>query len=409
MAPADAQPWHPNVRSVWSIIILAIAILSGLYFNDQIPLIHGFGRSYQAKKHPLRWRCSQITHPFMEGCEHIWLDHAGRNLYGACTNASSSEDWNPSGRPDGAWAKSRRDHLAVLAIDPSGQANEYQVQKLEIRDKSHKDINLHGFDARYVNGRLRFWVANHLPAMDTATGKVLDVQTHSSIEIFDLDPTSNELMHVKSIASNALDSPNSVAVDLTGEEFLVINGCRTKLGPFRGGPFQFGSESIAYCRTDIGSCETIALEGVERANSVVTGRDGLFYVSMSSMGTLAVYEISNGKPNRADILSLDHALDHLSVDARGNIIVTAFSDVIELQKASMNPQASVAAGTVLMLQKKGGRSGSFQGQEYLLHTVLEDRAGKLISTTQTAVHDAQSDRLFLAGVFSPGVSICEKR
>ncbi|KAJ5433037.1 uncharacterized protein N7458_012193 [Penicillium daleae] len=394
----------------WSTIVLLVAIVFGFFFNDRLSLFLSSNRSAQPKDSSIWWwRCSQIHHPFMEGCEHIWLDHRDRKLYGACTNATFPKDWNPGGAATTTWARSRRDHIAVLELDPAGRENEYRIQRLDIPDNLQKELNLHGFDARRVGNRLRFWLTNHTPVLDSTTGKALDVPTESSIEVFDLDPKSGKLVHVKCISSEALDSPNNLAVDQDGKGFLVINGGRTKLGPFRGGPFQFGSSSISYCRTDTGLCRTVASQGFDLANSIAMGHDGLAYISMSSTGTLAVYKMAENELTQIDALSLGSALDHLSVDAQGNILITAFTDPVELQEASTNPRASVTAGTVLMVQKKNGRSKKSDEEQYILQPMLEDEAAKLMSTTSTAVHDVQSDRIFLAGVFSPGISICEKR
>ncbi|CEJ58644.1 hypothetical protein PMG11_07294 [Penicillium brasilianum] len=393
----------------WGTIVLLIAIVLRVFFNDRLPLFLSFDRSARPKESSIWWwRCSQIHHPFMEGCEHIWLDHRDRKLYGACTNATSPKDWNPGGDAATTWARSRRDHIAVLELDPAGR-DEYRIQRLDIPNNFHQNLNLHGFDARRIGNRIRFWLTNHTPVLDSITGKALDVQTESSIEIFDLNPKSGKLVHVKSILSEALDSPNNLAVDPDGKGFLVINGGRTKLGPFRGGPFQFGSSSISYCRTDTGLCRTVASQGFDLANSIAMGHDGLAYISMSSTGTLAVYKMTGNELTQIDALSLGSALDHLSVDARGNILITAFTDPVELQEASTNPQASVTAGTVLMVQKKNGRSQKSDEEQYVLLPMIEDEAAKLMSTTTTAVHDVQSDRIFLAGVFSSGISICQKR
>lgn len=393
----------------WSTIALVIAIVFGFYFNGRVSSFLNFDRSAQSKDSSIWWwRCSQVHHPFMEGCEHIWLDQRDRKLYGACTNATSPKDWNPGGAAT-TWARSRRDHIAVLELDSSGRENEYRIQRLDIPDNFHRELNLHGFDARRIGNKLRFWLTNHTPVLDPMTGKALDVRTESSVEVFDLDPKSGKLVHIKSISSEALDSPNSLAVDKDGKGFLVINGGRTKLGPFRSGPFQFGSSSISYCRTDTGICRTVASQGFDLANSIAIGHDGFAYISMSSTGTLAVYKMAGNELTQIDALSLGSALDHLSVDARGNILITAFTDPVELQEASTNPQASVTAGTVLMVQKKNDRSKKSDEEQYVLQPMIEDEAAKLMSTTTTAVHDVHSDRIFLAGVFSPGISICEKR
>lgn len=345
----------------------------------------------------------------MEACEHIWLDDQDRKLYGVCTNATSPMDWNPGGGPVTAWARSRRDHIAVLELDHLGRKDEYTIQQLDISGSFPRDLNLHGFDARRVGNRLRFWLTNHTPALDPTTGKVLDVQTESSVEVFDLDRRNGKLVYVKSISSPALDSPNSLALDKDGTGFLVINGGRTKLGPFRGGPFQFGSSSISYCQTETGLCRTVASQGFDLANSIAIGHDGLAYISMSSTGTLAVYKMAENELVHINSLSLGSALDRLSVNAHGNILITAFTDPVELQEASTNPLASVTAGTVFMVSRKNARPKNSDGVEYIFQPMLKDEDAKLMSTTTTAVYDVQSKRIFLAGVFSPSISICEKR
>ena len=158
-----------------------------------------------------------------------------------------------------------------------------------------------------------------------------------------------------------------------------------------------------------GCVGTVASQGFDLANSIAMGHDGLAYISMSSTGKLAVYKMAENELIHINSLSLGSALDRLSVDAQGNILITAFTDPVELQEASTNPLASVTAGTVLMVSRKNARSKNSDGEEYIFQPMLEDEAAKLISTTTTAVHDVRSKRIFLAGVFSPGISICEKR
>lgn len=190
MATRGDQPRRRRLgRLPWSTIVLVIAIIFGFFFNDQFAQFLRFDRSAQPKDSSIWWwRCSQVHHPFMEGCEHIWLDDRDRKLYGTCTNATSPKDWNPGGGPATTCARSRRDHIAVLELDHSGRKNEYTIQRLDIPESLPRTLNLHGFDARRVGNRLRFWLTNHTPALDPMTGKALDTQTESSIEVLDLDP-----------------------------------------------------------------------------------------------------------------------------------------------------------------------------------------------------------------------------
>ncbi|KAJ5098519.1 hypothetical protein N7532_005520 [Penicillium argentinense] len=65
-----------------------------------------------------------------------------------------------------------------------------------------------------------------------------------------------------------------------------------------------------------------------------------------------------------------------------------------LHEASSNPEAFVTGGTS-------------EEQGYQAFYLIHDETGELMPTTIVAVHDVRTDRLFLAGVFSRGISICK--
>ncbi|KAJ5160513.1 calcium-dependent phosphotriesterase [Penicillium canariense] len=399
-----------NLRSLfWATAVLITGIAYRIYLHDAFSLIFGFGRVIQPIG-DFPWDCKRIHHPLLEGCEDIWLDYNNRKLYGACTSVTSRTGWNPGGNLYNLSARSRTDHISVLNIDEPGPDGLYGLHQLKIDYAG--DLDLHGFDVHQVGDRQRFWLINHRPPVDPATGEPLDptkVGANSTIEIFDLDAPSNTLVHVKTIASEALVSPNNLAVDRDGLGFLVANDHNTKVGMFRDLGMIFGDGSLAYCRSDTGKCNLVATEGCSFPNGVVRGRDGLFYVFHSSAGVITVHKSTENGIIEIEKIPLHVPADNLSVDKEGNIVVAAIPHPYGFMRAADDPYNRVAAAGVLMVRKQDQRNDQSGRGNYEVIKVIEDRDAEFLPTSTVAVHDSQTHRLFLAGGFSPFLSICQRR
>ncbi|SRR6266536_5064769 len=91
-----------------------------------------------------------------------------------------------------------------------------------LRDLAQVDVL--SVDIEILEDRLRFWMVNHRPPVDSA-GKILQdatrVGANSTIEIFDHTRGSSNLEHVKTISSNSIISPNSLAPVCSYTEFLL--------------------------------------------------------------------------------------------------------------------------------------------------------------------------------------------
>ena len=92
----------------------------------------------------------------------------------------------------------------------------------------NRELYLHGFDVEIVNDtQLRFRMINHQPPVEEKCDSKTLANAYrrganSTIEIFDLVRGGIEMQHVKSIANEAVDTPNNLAV--TGHDgFLVTN------------------------------------------------------------------------------------------------------------------------------------------------------------------------------------------
>ena len=393
----------------WATVVLVLAIAYRIYLHDAVALIFGFGRAIQPIE-DFPWDCERIHHPLLEGCEDIWLDYNNRKLYGACTDLTSRTGWNPGGSLYDVSARSRTDHISVLNIDEPGSDGLYGLHQLKVDYPG--DLDLHGFDVKRVGDRQRFWLINHRPPVDPATGESLNarkVGANSTVEIFDLDESSKTLVHVKTIASDAIISPNNLAVDSDGVGFLVTNDHKSKTGIFRDHVIFFGGGSLTYCRSDTGKCEVVTNQGCAFPNGVVRGRDGLFYVSHSASGEITVHEYSDDVLVEVDRIHLNVPLDNLSLDKEGNVVAAAIPHSIGFMQAADDPYNRVAAAGVVMVRKRERTNSDTAGSNYDAIKVIEDRDGKLLPTTTVAVHDAETDRLFLAGGFSSFLSVCQRR
>ena len=142
---------------------------------------------------------------------------------------------NVSGRTPGG------DYVSVLNIDDPGTDGLFGLHQLKptgyIGAIGDGTLDLHGFDVEVVNSeKLRFWMINHRPPVD-ADKRYLDatkVGANSTVEVFEVTRGSDEMVHIKTIADKAIDTPNKLAA--TGNGGFVMTNDKSskgrKLNPF---------------------------------------------------------------------------------------------------------------------------------------------------------------------------------
>ena len=123
--------------------------------------------------------------------------------------------FNISGRRSGG------DHISVLSIDSPGGDGPFGLRRLTPIDYAGStgtgELTLHGFHVEIVDDyKLRFWMINHQPPADRGDGSktFLDAHRHganSTIEVFDVIRGEEGMQHVKTIASQAIVTPNNLA------------------------------------------------------------------------------------------------------------------------------------------------------------------------------------------------------
>lgn len=393
---------------VWAAIALATGIFYRTILHNIIFVVIGLGREVQSID-DFPWTCHRLRHPLLEGCEDIWLDGQGRKLYAACTSIDSRMGWSPGGNKYNISARSRTDHISVLDIDQPGSDGLYGLRQLKVGG-FQDDLDLVGFDVRKIDGRLRFWLINHRPPIDQVTGEFLDpyaVGANSTIEIFDLDDDTETLKHMKTITSDAILSPNNLAVEEDGLGFVITNDHNTKVGMFRDLAMLVGGGSLTYCRSDTGKCHVAAKKGFSFANGIAYDTNGLYYVAHSVTGRLTVHKMVDGQLLQVDEIRTDYPLDNLSLDAEGNLIAAAFPDAIALMKSMHDPYNVKVPATVLAVNKIARQIEERGGKNTEVFKMVEDRDAKSLPSSTVALHDADSRRLVLAGILSPFITICE--
>ncbi|KAJ5932394.1 hypothetical protein N7516_006883 [Penicillium verrucosum] len=392
---------------IWAAIVLVLGILYKTYVHNIIFLTIGIGREIQSID-DFPWTCTRLQHPLLEGCEDMWLDDQERKLYAACNTVDSRKGWSPGGSKLNISARSRTDHIAVLNIDQPGSDGQYGLHKLKFGGYLD-DLDLHGFDVHSIEGRLRFWLINHRPPVDPTTGEFLDpraVGANSTIEIFELDSASETLEYVKTIASDAIISPNNLAVDKDGLGFVITNDRNAKVGTFAELGMLIGGGSLTYCRSDTGNCHVAANKGFSFPNGIVH-ENGLYYVAHSVSGIVTVHKLVGDQLIQVDKISTGYPIDNVSLDADGNLLAAAFPDSIEFVKSMEDPYRVVAPATVLAVRgiatQLKARNGNCE-----VSKLVEDRDAKWLPSSTVVVQDVKSHRLFLGGILSPFITICEQ-
>lgn len=149
-------------------------------------------------------------------------------MFGNVNILESMGHLNVSGRRVGG------DYISVLDIDSPGQDGLFGLRQMRITGyqgaTGDEALAFVGIDIeRSSSQKLRLWAVNHRPSVDSDK-KLLDqtkIGANSTIELFEIDPP-NEMLHVQTIASDAIYSPNGIAA--TGDGGFYVTNDRSCKG-----------------------------------------------------------------------------------------------------------------------------------------------------------------------------------
>jgi hypothetical protein len=141
----------------------------------------------------------------------------------------------------------------------------------------------------------------------------------------------------------------------------------------------------------------------------VHGHDGLYYVAHFLTGKIKVYALDNhAKLTLVEEVYIGMAIDNLSVDADGDIFAAAFPYPMPVFQTLADQEERDIPSTIFRIRTVADNS-TVSGVKYEVTKILEDKEGKVLPSTTTVVHDVVTDRLFLGGLVSRFITICEKR
>ncbi|KAF2720152.1 calcium-dependent phosphotriesterase [Polychaeton citri CBS 116435] len=380
-------------------LVIGLAVLYQTVVKDYLLLFYGIGREIQPVS-DFPYQCRRIQDPRLSACEDMWFSEATRKLLLACSDPSSRRHWLPNMGFHNVSGRSLHDAVIALDVDkPDGDSFEYEV--LSMPD-FHEPLHLLGLTGGARSRGFELYLVNSKPSVDPATGALLDqenVGANSTIEHFKIDFHNNALLHLGTFANDRVVTPNNIALSTQGGIYFTNDHGVHKTGLGHTLSPIIGSGDLSYCDAKY-KCKRVA-SGLKFPNGLALARDGLLYVPSTVAGGLHVYEPHvDGSAKKLGVVDVPYSIDNLSVDGKKNIIIAAFPIIAEVAKAFSDPYGYRVPSTILKLYRD-------QYGNQVWEKLIEDRDGKVLPLTTTAIHDAKTGRLFLSSIVSPFITVCD--
>ncbi|KAI3618936.1 serum paraoxonase arylesterase [Moniliophthora roreri] len=383
-----------------TVLVLLVAILAGvyqLYVSPILKLLDVF-REVQ----PLNNFKNCKTVPELKACEEIVLHQPSGFLFLACSTPERRVKWLPAGQAfevDGL-IPSEEDYVAVY--DPISS----QVTRLELEGFPDKrGLFVHGMDvvpSESNPDELFVYLVNHRPPSDGSDAKI--VGADSVVEIFKMVLSNRKLTHVATVQDQVIMTPNDIIGYPDGKSFYFTNyfGTKVKTAVVFRELFDPRS-SIGYCHTDVG-CKIVA-SNLLASNGITQAPNGTIYVASTTGKALKVFERQEDNSIvLTDVIPCETTLDNLSLDSDGVVWGAGFPKVLAMAHHMEDPSLSSPS----VGWKFGINTGpsAFYGEKFKVEKAFED-SGTFISGATTVVHDAAHGLVFIHGISSPWLMVCE--
>lgn len=247
------------------------------------------------------------------------------------------------------------------------------------------------------------FVVNARPSFDLTSGKYLDQEAaggNSTIEQLAVD-ASGKIRHVKTWADSQISTPNNIAPMEDGSFYFTNDH-----GPHKAGIWHKLSDllklgDVSYC-SNTGECKRVSA-GHGFPNGLAFGNDGLLYVPSAFLGSIQVFKPSDdGHLLKVGGVDVPMLLDNISPDANGDLYIAGLPKALDMMAGFDDPLNASPPATVWKVHKND--DGTYEVSKF-----LEDGDAEALPGATTAVHDAKTGRLFVSGVYSPFITVCEKR
>ena len=252
--------------------------------------------------------------------------------------------------------------------------------------------------------RDELFVVNARPSIDLETGDFLDQASmggNSTIEQFSVDAGGD--VHLVTTWSNPeISTPNRVAPSIDGSFYFTNDHGPHKAGIRHTLSDVLKSGDVSYCNSASGECKLVS-SGHGFPNGLALGNDGLLYVPSAMFGSVQVYHPNNdGSITKLADVDVPMPLDNISPDLEGDLYIAGLPQAFAMMGGFDDPLNANPPATVWKVHKN--EDGTYEASK-----AVEDRDGEVLPGATTAVHDARTGRLFISGVYSPFVTVCERK
>ncbi|KAF8915020.1 hypothetical protein CPB85DRAFT_1433223 [Mucidula mucida] len=380
--------------------ILSVALLA-IFFQFQIaPIVEtlGFFRVVETENRPEH--C--LTLPEVTGCEKVVVHQGTGLLYMACATIDQRSRWmNPS--KDFTIPVEGANYLALY--DPE---NKYSVKHITLPHfDTSRTIAFHGMDvvpSKFNENEAFIYLIHHRVPIDQDVGVV---GYDSCVEIFKTVVGSTIATHLHTIEGPVVQTPNDLVGASDGKSFYFTNDGKAtlKAGTLLAdiGQMIRPTSSVGYCHVDEG-CK-IAIGNLLNPNGITQAPNGTIYVGCALAGGVKVMERqADNTLSIVDVIPTDTLNDNLTIDEDGFVWAAGIPKAAE----AGNTMRNMSNPCPHVSWKLGVNTGpdSFNGQKYNVENVLQDD-GQLLSFITTVAYDSRRERLFLHGLGSHWLTVCD--
>jgi len=342
--------------------------------------------------------------PELKGCEQIILHQPSGVLYLACSDPWTRGQVMRSIFNSGPDNRSLVDYIA--SYDPTTN----KIRPLTpLGFDSPRGLSLHGMDVVTSSSdpnNLFIYLVNHRAPL---VGNRGEVGSDEAIEVFRTRVGEETMTHLHTFEDPVtMISVNDVVGSPDGQSVYFTNDGAQKvvslmyLMSIIARPEQF---TVGYCHKAHSGCQ-IAVDHLRSINGIAKSPwNDTYYVAYMLRGGIAV--LSKQIDNTLvldDEISSDRGFDNLSVDDDGVLWAVGMPKFGKSLAKVDNPDR-LAPSSIHRVSVNTGE-GSFTGKKYLVEKVIEDD-GTLISGATAVVHDTRRKKLFIHGISSPHLMICD--
>jgi len=162
---------------------------------------------------------------------------------------------------------------------------------------------------------------------------------------------------------------------------------------------------VGYCHIDDG-CK-YAITRTHSSNGIAVAPNGTIYVGDCIYGGVLFLEPQADKTLVvSEIVKTDYPLDNIAVDADGQLWAAGLPQTLTALAHMRNP--SLLSPSIAAKISINTGPNAFYGEKYKVEKVFEDD-GKIMSGVTSAVYDSRRKKLFMHGVASPQLVVCNIR